>query len=214
MAQDPIEALRIQYLKGSLNRVDLHQNPIVQFKDWWNQALDAKVYEANAMILSTVVDNVPSSRTVLIKGITDQGLLFYTNYDSDKGKAIANNPNVAVCFLWKELQRQVRIEGTAHKISREKSQAYFQSRPRGSQLSAWTSPQSQIVSNRDVLHEWRDRIEMKFDGQEILPVPAFWGGYEIVINQIECWQGRANRLHDRFRYSRRDGEWQLDRLAP
>jgi len=209
-----LENMRSQYLKHTLNRTDLLDEGMDQFKTWWQDALKANVNEANTFILSTVRDNRPSSRVVLIKGVTENGIQFYTNYESRKGQDMETNPNVSACFLWIEQERQVRIEGTVSKISREESERYFQSRPRESQISAWTSPQSKVVGNRDVLQEWRDRIEMKFQHVDPLPVPEFWGGYELHIQQIEFWQGRADRLHDRFQYVREINGWNIERLAP
>lgn len=210
-----IADLRENYSKAQLDRPDLSDDPIVQFKTWFDQALNANILEPNAMTLATCgANNVPAARIVLLKEITDSGIVFYTNYESAKAKSIEENPNVSCVFLWKEIERQVRITGTATKISRERTDAYAHSRPRGSQIGAWTSPQSQVIQNRDILEQQKQEMIDRFEGQAVIPTPPYWGGYEITINEIEFWQGRPSRLHDRFRYSKDGDSWKVDRLAP
>ncbi len=209
-----LKDLRVQYTKGSLERSELPDNPFDLFNDWLNAARSSNVIEPNVMALSTCAADIPSCRVVLIKEVTESGIVFYTNYDSQKAQDIDVNPVVAVNFLWKEMERQIRIRGTAEKISAERSLAYFQSRPRESQISAWTSPQSQLVMNKDYLMEMRDKVEMRFADQAALPLPPNWGGIEITIQYFEFWQGRPNRFHDRFVYEKVDGSWNIQRLAP
>ena len=210
-----IADLRENNSKAQLDRTDLADDPIVQFKTWFDHALNANILEPNAMTIATCGANkVPAARIVLLKEITDSGIVFYTNYESAKAQDIAVNPNVSCVFLWKEIERQVRITGTATKISRERTDAYAHSRPRGSQLGAWTSPQSQVINNRDILEQQKQEVIDRFEGQEVIPTPPHWGGYEITINEIEFWQGRPSRLHDRFRYSKNGDSWVVDRLAP
>lgn len=187
------------------------------FYKWWDEAIHAEIIEPNAMTLATVKnDGQPSARIVLLKNATASGFEFFSNYTSAKAMDIEANPNVALVFLWKELERQIRIEGVAQKISKEKSQLYFQSRPYGSQISAWASPQSKIVENRKVLENEIERITTHFENVDPLPCPEFWGGYIINPSMIEFWQGRSDRLHDRFRYQKNAGnvDWIIERLAP
>ena len=210
-----ISDMRENYQRGFLLEENVNKDPITQFQQWFEEARNAKVLEANAMILSTVnKDAFPSSRTVLLKEIENDGFIFYTNYESDKGKDLELNPNVSLLFLWKELERQVRISGTAHKISKEQSQNYFHIRPKGSQIGAWTSPQSKVISNREILEERKLEIEKKYSDVDKLPLPDFWGGYKVVPDKIEFWQGRPNRLHDRLRFKKEDTSWKIERLAP
>ncbi len=209
-----LKDLRVQYSKGSLDRSELPENPFDLFNSWLNAARLSDVVEPNAMTLSTSAGDIPSARTVLIKELTDTGIVFYTNYESQKAQDIDINPVVALNFLWKEMERQVRLRGTAEKISAERSLAYFQSRPRDSQISAWTSPQSQMVMNKDYLMELRDKVEMRFADEEHLPLPPDWGGIEIKLHYFEFWQGRPNRFHDRFVYELIEDTWQIQRLAP
>jgi len=211
-----IHSLRQNYTKGRLEKADLKENPIHLFSDWFAAARDSEVHEPNAFILSTVNEmNEPSSRTVLLKDITDHGLVFYTNYQSDKAKEIEHNDNVAITFLWKEIEQQVRIKGRAEKVSDTISTQYFQSRPKGSQIGAWASYQSEVITDRAILEQRVKDLEAKYADTDILPKPPFWGGYIIVPFEIEFWQGRSSRLHDRFRYKRMEsGDWQIDRLSP
>ncbi|MEP6647416.1 MAG: pyridoxamine 5'-phosphate oxidase [Saprospiraceae bacterium] len=212
-----IEDFRKSYLAGKLELDDLNGDPIIQFSAWWHDAVASEIVEPNAMTLATVnADGQPSARIVLLKGISENGFEFYTNYQSQKARDIESNPNVALLFLWKELERQVRIEGVAEKVTREKSQAYFQSRPRGSQIGAWASPQSVIIPDREILENKVNEISLQYSHIDPLPLPEFWGGYIVHPHQIEFWHGRPDRMHDRFRYSRnKKGEnWSIDRLAP
>jgi len=209
------EDIRKSYHHGELNLTDLTKNPFDLFIRWWNTALESALLEPNALSLSTVSSNgQPSSRTVLLKGISEHGFEFYTNYESRKAVEMEHNPKVALLFFWKELERQIRIEGLVEKVSRQRSAEYFQSRPLGSQIGAWASPQSTVIADRDVLDEEVSRIEQKFIGQDPLPLPDHWGGYLVKPYFFEFWQGRADRLHDRFSYTRNEEGWRIERLAP
>lgn len=210
-----ISDLREHYELSSLNEKNVNPNAMKQFNTWFEEARSGNEIEPNAMILSTITEEgYPTARTVLLKELEEDGFLFYTNYESDKAKEIEKNPNVSLLFLWKKLQRQVRISGVVNKISREKSKAYFQSRPKGSQIGAWVSPQSQVLANKDILTKRKDELKAKYHDVEYLPLPDFWGGYKLVPQQIEFWQGRPNRLHDRLRYKLEGSEWKIERLAP
>lgn len=210
-----LESLREDYSKANLNESDVHDNPFVQFERWFTEAQNADLAEPNAMALATVdLGGKPTCRVVLLKSFDQLGFVFYTNYTSDKGFHMEANPNVAATFLWKELQRQVRIEGVVKKMSKELSEKYFQSRPRSSQIGAWVSNQSEIILSRETLEDQKIAIEEKFEGLEVLPVPEFWGGYYIVPQSIEFWQGRRSRLHDRLKYVKNEDKWELVRLSP
>lgn len=207
--------IRKEYSKATLDITNVSNDPITQFNKWFDEAIKAKVLEPNAMSLATVSsDNRPSCRIVLLKGIEENKFLFYTNYQSHKGKELENNPVCALTFFWPELERQVRIEGIAGRVSENKSIEYFQSRPLDSQVSAWASPQSSIIQNRTILEDRVKQIEKKFEGNKVLPKPHQWGGYEVDPLLIEFWQGRESRLHDRLEYIKVDGSWQTHRLAP
>ncbi len=210
-----IADMRKHYTKGVLTEDSVLNNPIDQFKSWFKETAIGEVVEPNAMIIATVdKDNIPSARTVLLKEIDPEGFLFYTNYSSDKAKDISVNPNVSLVFLWKEIERQVRITGVAEKITTSRSEEYFHKRPKGSQIGAWVSPQSSVIENRNVLEERLKEVESKYKDEEILPLPDFWGGYIVKPTAIEFWQGRPSRLHDRLRYKLEDGNWKIERLAP
>jgi pyridoxamine 5'-phosphate oxidase len=214
---EPIDlaAIRVDYRRSELRHRELEDEPLDQFALWLHQAIDAKLPEPTAMILATVgADGRPSQRTVLLKGFDAEGLRFFTNYGSQKGRELEANPNVAACFFWPELQRQVRVGGRAQKVSRETSADYFASRPYDSQIGAWASPQSQPMRNREELESrWREAAE-RFKGREV-ELPEHWGGFRIAPESWEFWQGRPNRMHDRFRYRRAaGGGWLIDRLAP
>lgn len=211
-----IEDLRKAYHLGALEYEDLTLDPMDMFRRWWHEAIGAEIEEANAMTLATAnAKGQPSARIVLLKGLHQEGFEFFTNYDSDKAKEMTDNPQAALLFFWKEMERQIRIEGHVEKVSKERSEQYFQSRPRGSQIGAWTSPQSQVIPDRSVLEANAKQVEEKFAGIDPLPAPAHWGGYIVRPQLIEFWQGRANRLHDRFRYTMQpDGHWAINRLAP
>jgi pyridoxamine 5'-phosphate oxidase len=207
--------LRREYTLAGLRRQDLLPDPLAQFRVWFDAVITAGITEPNAMTLATVsADHKPSARIVLLKGVDERGFTFFTNYDSRKGHELGANPHASLTFFWKELERQVRVEGTVTKVSREESEAYFRIRPRGSRLSAWVSHQSEPVKDRSVLEEGWKELEARFPGEEI-PLPPNWGGYLVKPAAVEFWQGRPSRLHDRFVYQRQaDGSWQLERLAP
>lgn len=210
-----ISKLRSEYSKASLDISSTLPDPIRQFEKWFQEALEAKVVEPNAMNLATInADNRPSSRIVLLKGIELEKFLFYSNYQSTKGKELEKNPACALTFFWPELERQVRIEGIAERVDDKRSEKYFQSRPRGSQIGAWTSPQSSIIESREILEERAQQIEKRFEGLQVLPKPNQWGGYQVDPQIIEFWQGRPNRLHDRIQFFKIDNVWERHRLAP
>jgi pyridoxamine 5'-phosphate oxidase len=215
-ANRQIEQLRKDYSAHTLGMEEVSPNPVEQFQVWFDEALNAQVPEPNAMTLSTATTNgVPSARIVLLKGVTDDSFLFYTNYNSRKGQELRANPRAALTFLWHELQRQVRIEGRVEVLSAEESTRYFQSRPKGSQIGAWASPQSTQIESREVLEEKVKRLEEDYHSAEALPRPEHWGGYRVVPHRIEFWQGRSSRLHDRIEYTlTEDGTWSIARLAP
>ncbi|UAY52261.1 pyridoxamine 5'-phosphate oxidase [Ferruginibacter albus] len=210
-----IADIRTEYKLQSLAESDVAANPVEQFSKWWDAAIKSNIDEVNAMTLATATPTgKPFARIVLLKGFDEKGFSFYTNYESDKGLELASNPQAALLFFWKELQRQVRIEGTVEKLSAEESDVYFASRPEGSRIGAWASPQSKVVSTRNELEESFLAYEKEFKGKDI-PRPPHWGGYRIVPKQIEFWQGRPNRLHDRIQYSlQKDNNWKIERLAP
>jgi pyridoxamine 5'-phosphate oxidase len=209
-----ITALRQEYSVHGLARRDLDPDPIKQFAIWFTAAVEAGIREVNAMTLATVSpENRPTARVVLLKGYSHNGFVFYTSYRSEKGRHLAKNPGAALVIHWKELERQIRIEGTVKKISREESRRYFHSRPLGSQLGAWASHQSEVIDARRILEARLAEMEERFAGKEV-PLPANWGGFVVRPDRMEFWQGRPNRLHDRFRYTRAGADWQLDRLAP
>jgi pyridoxamine 5'-phosphate oxidase len=210
-----IHALREDYKKGELRRKDLPEDPFKQFEIWFQQACNAELLEPNAMTLATVSEQgQPFMRTVLLKYFDLNGFVFFTNYESRKAIQIEATGKVSILFTWLPLQRQVHITGTACKISTAESLAYFTSRPRGSQLGAWTSQQSTIISSRQLLLMQFEEIKNKFLGGEI-PLPSFWGGYRIVPDSFEFWQGCTNRLHDRFLYSSQPEQaWEIHRLSP
>ncbi|NNE26360.1 MAG: pyridoxamine 5'-phosphate oxidase [Saprospiraceae bacterium] len=213
---DNLKDRRTEYLsEQQLTINDIAKDPIVQFERWYLEAEKAGVSEPNGMTLSTVSeDGKPSSRIVLLKGFNQKGFSFYTNYESRKSREILANPQVSAVFWWRPQFRQIRIEGVAEKLDRDTSMSYFHSRPRGSQISATASPQSQEIT----LEEMRNRraeMETKFDNDNPIPLPDFWGGFVIRPYIIEFWQGQENRYHDRFRYRHSDdGSWKIDRLAP
>lgn len=210
-----IAAIREDYVKGILSEDEVKSDPLGQFKVWFDQALYARVIEPNAMVLSTIsVNEFPSSRVVLLKDLQQGGLSFFTNYQSQKGKDLSNCNRVSVLFFWAELQRQVRIEGYVDKLSPADSDEYFASRPRGSRIGAWSSPQSSVIPNRDFLETTVNRFTNDFEGSEEIPRPDFWGGYVVKPIKFEFWQGRSSRLHDRIQYTLENEKWVINRLAP
>lgn len=209
-----IADIRKDYKQHSLNEADVAADPFEQFGRWWNDAMAAEVEEVNAMTLATASkDGIPSARIVLLKGYDEQGFVFFTNYESTKGKELMANPNAALVFFWRELERQVRIEGRVEKVSSEESDEYFHSRPEGSRIGAWSSPQSAIITNRTIIETNVTQYSKRFEGHEI-PRPEHWGGYRVIPNKFEFWQGRSSRLHDRFQYTKDQEQWLRNRLAP
>jgi pyridoxamine 5'-phosphate oxidase len=210
-----IDKLRTEYRKSALDISSIDRNPNVQFEQWFNEALKAGVPEPNAMSLATVAEgNRPAARIVLLKGIENGKFLFYTNYQSQKGKELEKNPACALVFFWPELERQVRITGVAERVDAKTSETYFQSRPRASQIGAWASPQSAVLYDRSLLDKRVAEIEKRFEGKTVLPKPQQWGGFGVEPLEIEFWQGRPSRLHDRLLFTKVDGVWTVNRLAP
>ncbi len=210
-----ISALRKEYSDKVLDRHLVDKDPVKQFVIWLNEAVEANVPEPNAMSLaSCTTDGKPSARMVLLKGVENDKFVFYTNVQSKKGNELALNPVVALNFFWAEVERQVRIEGIASRVSQERAEAYFHSRPRESQIGAWTSPQSSVIDSRAILEERFVQLTEKFKDVDKIPMPKQWGGYEISPLMIEFWQGRANRLHDRICFTLVDEKWLSHRLAP
>ncbi len=211
-----LSSYRKSYEQGTLEEEQLPDTPLDLFQQWFNEAeASDTVSEVNAMTVATIgEDGFPKSRVVLLKAYSQEGFIFYTNYESEKGKAINRNPHVCLSFFWDKLERQVIIKGIARKTPTKTSQAYFDVRPRGSQIGAWTSPQSEIISSRKVLKENEKQIEKQYK-DEVIPKPPHWGGFIVEPMSIEFWQGRANRLHDRIRFTLNDNKsWTKDRLAP
>lgn len=205
---------RIDYKTSKMDETQLNASPIEQMRLWLEEADAAGVKEPNAMALATAsTDGTPSVRMVLLREVDERGLFFYTNLESRKGRELAQNQRAAVCFYFAKLDRQLRLEGVVSRCSDEKALAYFKSRPRGSQIAAWCSPQSQQVPHRDALESRYAEMEKKFEGQEI-PLPPFWGGFLFVPHHFEFWQGRENRLHDRVTYRKEGRAWVKERLAP
>ena len=213
--QFDIASIRKNYAHSSLSEDDADKNAIMQFGKWWKEAVESQIVEVNAMTLATAsTDGLPAARIVLLKGFSEKGFLFFTNYNSYKGKQLAENPKACLVFFWKELERQVRITGLVEKVTEEESDEYYYSRPRGSQLGAMVSPQSTIIESREWLEkrvvEQQERL-----GDSAYKRPEHWGGYIVKPVLIEFWQGRTSRLHDRLEYSLMDnGNWKIDRLAP
>ena len=209
-----VSCLRRSTTGPGLERDDLDDDPTRQFERWFREACDTDMMDPNAMSLATIDHaNRPSSRTLLLKYFDEAGFVFFTNMSSNKATHIAGNANVSLLFFWPALGRQVSVRGTAAKISTTETLRYFATRPRGSQIGAWISPQSSVITSRALLEDKFDEMKRKFANREV-PLPSFWGGYRVVPREIEFWQGRSNRLHDRFLYTLQDDVWQIDRLAP
>ncbi|MDC9714389.1 MAG: pyridoxamine 5'-phosphate oxidase [Gammaproteobacteria bacterium] len=211
----PVDLIRLrrEFTSNGISRAELDSNPFVQFKIWIEQAIEAELTLSNAMSLATSDENGVSIRTVLLKTFDEQGFVFFTNYRSKKSKQLNNNPNAALLFPWLDLERQVKISGTVEKISTLESIKYFSSRPKDSQLGAWASAQSSTLSSRQILLSEFEAMKRKFSQGEV-PLPDFWGGYRVIPDTIEFWQGRENRLHDRFVYTNKNDAWEISRLAP
>ena len=210
-----MDKLRREYTDAGLDEQDLDTNPFKQFEKWFQEVIDAEIDLPDAMTLATATkDGVPSGRIVLLRGLDERGFVFYTDYESQKGKELAENPNAALVFYWRELDRQVRITGRVSKVSRENSNNYFQSRPVGSRLAALASRQSEVIPDRKVLEERFEQLAAQYQDTEI-PLPSDWGGYRLSPNTVEFWSGRPSRLHDRLRYTRQSNDdWRIERISP
>ena len=210
-----ISDFRREYTLTGLHERDLDPSPLKQFEKWFQQALSVELLDANAMIVATASrEGKPSARVMLLKDFDEKGFVFFTNYESRKARELDENPYAAMVFFWAELERQVRIDGRVSQISREESEEYFHSRPVGSQLGAWASRQSEVIGDPELLESRIKELEYQYEGKTV-PIPPFWGGFLLSPETIEFWQGRANRLHDRLRYTREpDGPWRIERLSP
>jgi pyridoxamine 5'-phosphate oxidase len=206
--------LRLNYTLNELSEKNVSQNPFIQFENWFTEALDSQIKEPNALVLSTTFNGKPRSRVVLLKEFSEKGFVFFTNYNSAKGQEISSNSVANMTFFWVDLERQVRIEGKIEKISAEESDAYFWSRPISSQIGAWVSDQSTVIEDRIVLDQKLAFYEDKFKNATVIPRPLHWGGYRLIPDFIEFWQGRANRLHDRIAYTWVNENWKIERLSP
>ena len=216
MEHEPVDlaALRAEYADRGLDVLDLAADPYLMFQRWLGEALAAGMHEPNAMVLSTTgADGRPSSRMVLLKGLDEHGFVLYTNHGSRKGRDLADDPRCALLFPWHPLERQVRVEGTAHVLERGVVEAYFRTRPRGAQLGAWARMQSQPVASREELASAYDEVTTRFEGRDV-PLPDYWGGYRVEPETVEFWQGRPGRMHDRLVYERDGESWRIQRLAP
>lgn len=209
-----IADIRKEYQLQTLLETDIAANPFTQFGRWWDDAVKSEIDEVNAMTLATAsLTGLPAARIVLLKSFTERGFIFFTNYNSHKGKQLEQNPHACLVFFWKELERQVRITGTVEKVSAAESDAYFISRPAGSRIGAWASPQSSVITSREAIEKNTEKYEKKFADTEITR-PSHWGGYIVIPTLIEFWQGRPSRLHDRLQYSKLPDGWKIERLAP
>jgi pyridoxamine 5'-phosphate oxidase len=210
-----IADIRKDYRLQTLDEAGVAADPIQQFGIWWQEALQSEIVEVNAMTLATANEQgVPSARIVLLKGYDERGFVFFSNYESKKAGDLQVNPMASLVFFWKELERQVRISGRVEKVTELESDQYFQSRPEGSRIGAWASPQSTVISSRQVIEEKVEALQVSFEGK-VIPRPLHWGGYRVVPSSIEFWQGRSSRLHDRIQYTlQSDDNWVIERLAP
>jgi pyridoxamine 5'-phosphate oxidase len=215
MSPDDLARVRKEYSRHSLDeQLDVDLNPFVQFHHWFEEAMNAQLPEPNAMVLATAsTDSKPSARVVLLKGFDERGFVFYTNYEGRKSVELTANPQAAVLFFWGELERQVRIEGTVERTSRQESEEYFRTRPLESRLSAWASKQSSVIPSRGYLEQKMSDLKSRYENLDI-PLPPNWGGFRLQPEDFEFWQGRENRLHDRVRYTLQGGVWQIERLSP
>ncbi len=214
MNKEKLKNLRGEVYNNQLIESEINPNPFVQFNLWMKDALDSGIVHANAMTLATVNSKcVPSARTVLLKDLDDIGFVFYTNYESDKAEELRRNPNASLVFYWREFERQVRITGRVEKVNREESEIYFKSRPLENKLGAWASIQSEEIPDRNYLVDKYNEVKEKFKDSEI-PVPPFWGGYRLIPDTFEFWQGREMRLHDRIKYEKKEKSWRIVRLSP
>lgn len=209
-----LNSIRYDFAKQTLDERDVIANPIMQFAKWFEEAIGAQVLDPNAMtVCSATKAGKPSARILLLRNFSESGFVYYTNYTSRKGTEIAENPNCALLFFWPELERQIRIEGEVQKQTAEESDLYFKTRPRESKIGAWTSEQSKIISNREVLNKEYEKLSKKYPDENV-PRPPYWGGYLLKPNTIEFWQGRPNRLHDRILYTKKNENWKIERLSP
>jgi len=214
MENKEIARIRRVYSLTELNESTVLDDPFKQFSEWMEEAVKSNIIDPNAMILATSnKDSIPSVRVVLLKGFDNEGFIFYTNYNSKKGKNLVENPNASALFFWKELERQIRISGRVNKISQKESEEYFHSRPRESQLAALASNQSEVIPGREFLEQKFNEFKEEYHDKEI-PLPPHWGGFKLFADSFEFWQGRENRLHDRISYLKEDNAWQIVRLAP
>ena len=214
---DALASLRAEYLRQGLSEDDVGADPLVTLARWLADAIAAGLAEPNTMVLSTVdAGGRPHARAVLLKGLDDRGLRFFTNHESDKARHLAANPSCALTFVWAGLARQVRVSGAAERLPHAEAAAYFATRPRGSRLGAWSSPQSRVIAGREVLDRRLAELEETYAASDDIPMPPFWGGYVVVPDGVELWQGRPDRLHDRLRFTRDQpgGRWRIERLAP
>ncbi len=214
MGRSSLKNIRRDYKHSELSKASVNKDPFVQFNNWFSEIVDAKIIDPSAMVLATVAEtNMPSARIVLLKEVDEKGFVFFTNYLSRKAKDLKKNPNASLLFYWKEMDRQLRIEGIIEKVKTKISEEYFHTRPRESQISAWVSKQSSIVPDRNFLDKKYNELDEEFGNDEI-PLPDYWGGYRLIPEYFEFWQGRESRLHDRICYREEKGNWKIFRLAP